>query len=56
LAEVAQRAASLYGDDAGLAAQREALGRLYAHDAGASGRMAAEALAVAADERLEVAL
>lgn len=54
--EIARRAAMMFGDDAGLATQREALGRLYAHDAGASDRMAAEALAVAADERLEVAL
>ncbi|HYK52355.1 MAG TPA: hypothetical protein VEV38_02385, partial [Candidatus Eremiobacteraceae bacterium] len=54
--EVAQRAAVMYDDDAALATQRQALGKLYAHDAGASDRMAAAALAVAADERLEVAL
>jgi hypothetical protein len=46
----------MFDDEAGLATEREALGRIYAHDAGASDRMAAEALAVAADEQLEVAL
>lgn len=54
--EISHRAAMMFDDDAGLATQREALGRLYARDVGASDRMAGEALAVAADERLEVAL
>lgn len=54
--DVAHKASAMFDDDAGLAAARDALGRIYAHDAGASERMAAQALAVAADERLEVAL
>ncbi|HEY7993084.1 MAG: hypothetical protein ACHQY2_00040 [Candidatus Eremiobacterales bacterium] len=54
--DVAATASLMFDDDAGLATAREALGRIYARDAGASDRMAAEALAVAADEPLEVAL
>jgi len=54
--EVAEKASTMFDDDAGLASARDALGRVYAHDAGASDRMAAQALAVAMDEGLEVAL
>lgn len=54
--DVGAKASQMYDDEAGLASVRDALGRIYARDAGASDRMATEALAVASDEQLEVAL
>ena len=54
--EVGERASRMLDDAAGLAAARGALARIYAHDSGASERMAQAALAVAADQPLQVAL
>lgn len=53
---VGERASQMLDDVAGLASAREALGRIYARDDGASDRMAEAAIAVAVDEPLQVAL
>jgi hypothetical protein len=49
-ADVAAKAAALLGDPAALDAMSDALSRIYVKDVGAAGRMADEALAVAAGQ------